>query len=35
MGFQVVAIFIDSLMDDVTYVRNVEVCTLSMIRIIL
>jgi len=26
MGFQVVVTFIDSFMDDVTYVKNVEVC---------
>jgi len=26
MGFQVVLMFFDSFMDDVTYVRNVEVC---------
>jgi hypothetical protein len=25
-GFQVVVMFIDSFMDDVTYVRDVEVC---------
>jgi hypothetical protein len=31
MGFQVVVIFIDSFMDDVIYVRNVEVCTHNMI----
>jgi hypothetical protein len=31
MGFQVVVMFIDSFMDDVIYVRNVEVCTHSMI----
>ena len=27
MGFQVVVMFIDSFMDDVAYVRDVEVCT--------
>ena len=26
MGFQFVAMFIDSFMDDVTYIRDVEVC---------
>jgi hypothetical protein len=31
MGFQVVVMFIDSFMDDVTYVRDVEVCMYSMI----
>ena len=31
MGFQVVVIFIDSFMDDVAYVRNVEMCMYSMI----
>jgi len=31
MGFQFVVMFIDSFMDDVTYVRNVEVCMRSMI----
>jgi len=31
MGFQVVVIFIDSFMDDVTYVSDVEVCMYSMI----
>ena len=31
MGFQVVVMFIDLFMDDVTYVRNVEVCMYSMI----
>jgi hypothetical protein len=30
MGFQVVVMFIDSFMDDVTYVRDVEVCMYSM-----
>jgi hypothetical protein len=30
MGFQVV-MFIDSFMDDVTYIRDVEVCMCSMI----
>jgi hypothetical protein len=29
MAFQVVVIFIDSFMDDVTYGRNVEVCMYS------
>jgi len=27
VGFQVVVIFIDSFVDDLTYVRNIEVCT--------
>ena len=31
MDFQVVVMFIDLFMDDVTYVRNVEVCMYSMI----
>jgi len=31
MGFQVVVMFIDSFTDDVTYVRDVEVCMYSMI----
>jgi len=31
MSFQFVVMFIDSFMDDVTYVRDVEVCTYSMI----
>jgi hypothetical protein len=31
MGFQVLVVFIDSFMDDVTYVRDVEVCTYNMI----
>ena len=31
MGFQFVVMFIDSFMDDVTYVRNVEVCVERMI----
>jgi len=31
MGLQVVVMFIDSFMDDVTYVRDAEVCTYSMI----
>ena len=31
MGFQYVVIFIDSFMDDVTYVRDVEDCMYSMI----
>ena len=31
MDFQVVVIFTDSFMDDFTYVRDVEVCTYSMI----
>jgi len=31
MRFQVVVIFIDSFMDDVIYVRDVEVCMYSMI----
>jgi hypothetical protein len=31
MGFQVVVMFIDSFMDDVAYVRDVEVCMQSMI----
>jgi len=26
MGFQVVVMFIDSFMDDVAYVRDVEIC---------
>jgi hypothetical protein len=26
MGFQVVVVFIDSFMDDVAYVRDVEIC---------
>jgi len=34
MGFQFVVILIDSFMDDVTYVRDVEVCMYSMIRYI-
>jgi len=31
MGFQVVVMFIDSFMDDVAYVRDVEDCMESMI----
>ena len=31
MGLQVVGMFIDSFMDDVAYVRNVEFCIYSMI----
>jgi len=31
MGFQVVVMFIDSFVDDVTYVRDVEVCMYSKI----
>jgi len=31
MGFQVVVMFIDYFMDDVTYGRDVEVCMYSMI----
>ena len=31
MGFQVAVMFIDSFMDDVTYVRDVEVCVERMI----
>jgi len=31
MDFQFVVMFIDSFMDDVTYVRDVEVCMYSMI----
>jgi len=31
MGFQFVGFFIDSFMDDVAYVRDVEVCMQSMI----
>jgi len=31
MGCQVFVMFIDSFMDDVTYVRDVEVCMYSMI----
>jgi len=31
MGFQVVVMFTDSFMDDVTYVRDVEVCVERMI----
>jgi hypothetical protein len=31
MGFRFVVIFIDSFMDDVTYVTEVEVCMYSMI----
>jgi hypothetical protein len=31
MGFQFVVTFIDSFMDDVTYVRDVEVCVERMI----
>jgi len=31
MGFRVVVMFIGSFMDDVTYVRDVEVCMESMI----
>jgi len=31
MGFQFVVIFIDSFMDDVTYVSDVEVCKYSTI----
>jgi hypothetical protein len=32
MGFQVVVMFVDSFMDDVTYVRDVEFCMQSMIN---
>jgi len=31
MGFHFVVMFIDSFMDDVTYVRDVEVCVERMI----
>ena len=31
MGFHVFVMFIDSFMDDVAYVRNVEVCMYTMI----
>jgi len=31
MGLQFVVMFIDSFMDDVTYVRDVEVCMYNMI----
>jgi hypothetical protein len=31
MGFRFVVMFIDSFMDDVTYVRDFEVCMYSMI----
>jgi len=31
MGFRAVVMFIDSFMNDVTYVRNVEACMYSMI----
>jgi hypothetical protein len=31
MGFQVVALFVDSFLDDVNYVRDVEVCMCNMI----
>jgi len=31
MGFQSVVMFIDSFVDDVTYVKNIEVSMLSMI----
>jgi len=31
MGFQFVVMFIDSFMDDVTYVRDVKVCVERMI----
>ena len=31
MGFQFAVMFIDSFMDDVTYVKDVEVCMYSMI----
>jgi len=34
MGFHFVVVFIDSFMDDVTYVRDVEVCVERMIRYI-
>ena len=30
MGFQFVVTFIDSFMDDVTYVKDVEVCVLML-----
>jgi len=33
MGFQFVVIFIDSFMDDVIYVRDVEVCMQSMLAV--
>jgi hypothetical protein len=32
MGFQVVVMFIGSFMDEVAYVRDVEVCMQSMFR---
>jgi hypothetical protein len=35
MGFQVVVMFIDSFMDDVAYVRDVEVCVECMICYVL
>jgi hypothetical protein len=31
MGFQVVVMFIDSFLDDVAYVRDVEICVKRMI----
>jgi hypothetical protein len=31
MGFRFVVMFIDSFMDDVTYVRAVEICIYSMV----
>jgi hypothetical protein len=31
MGFQIVVIFVDSFMDDVAYVKDVEVCVERMI----
>jgi hypothetical protein len=34
MDFQLVVMFIDSFMDDITYVRDVEVCVGRMIRYI-
>jgi hypothetical protein len=34
MGFRVVVVYIGSFMDDVTYVRDVEVCMYSMISYI-
>jgi len=34
MGFQFDVMFIDSFMDDVTYVRDVEVCVERMINLL-
>jgi len=31
MGFQFVVMFIDTFMDNVTYIKDAEVCTYSMI----